>query len=120
MNKTQKAITSEIVSNLSEYDIMDVKKAEVRKYEFTEPRSFFITGEAFCYIQALDKAFVGTDSYMGFAYFWGQEYKQTLREANNKQRQKVHNAFIKEGLVLHEDSPKHKLIVDKYCKSVKL
>ncbi len=116
--KTKTQIAKEFKENLSGYIFPKVVEAQVFKYDFTEPRKLFVTGQAFDYLNALDRTFIGTNSYLGFAYFWGQEYKHTLRSANNAQRQRVHNAFIKAELDLTEASPEHEVIVNKYCKNV--
>ena len=117
--KTNPEILEQFNSEMKEYSIGPSYNNEVSPHSFTEAHRFFVTGKAFHYISALDKTFVGTDSYMGFAYFWGQEYKHTLREANNTQRQRVHNALIKAGIDLGSESPEYEAIVKKYCKSVK-
>ena len=45
-----------------------------------------ITDEATQSLYKLDQEFVGTQNYMGLAYFWGQEYKHCLRQATVSQR----------------------------------
>tara|TARA_R110002096_G_scaffold434331_1_gene655579 strand:+ start:372 stop:734 length:363 start_codon:yes stop_codon:yes gene_type:complete len=119
IGKSKKEILDQFNNELKEYRIGDSFSNGVKPYEFTEASKIFITGESYLYLRALDKTFVGTSSYMGFAYFWGQEYKHTLREANNTQRQRVHNALIKAGIDLGSESPEYEAIVKKYCKSVK-
>tara|TARA_R110002012_G_scaffold53447_1_gene137457 strand:- start:287 stop:640 length:354 start_codon:yes stop_codon:yes gene_type:complete len=116
--KTKTKIAKEFNENLVGYRFPEVKEEPVGKHEFTETQKLFVTGQAFDYLNALDKTFIGTNSYMGFAYFWGQEYKHTLRSANNTQRQRVHNAMVKAGLELTEASPEHEAIVRKYCKNI--
>lgn len=59
----------------------------------------------------LDAALVGTPDYMGIAYFWSMAYKHALRNASVKDRQRVHDAFLKSGLPLGGDSPEHEKIV---------
>lgn len=117
--KTKTQIVKEFNANLVDYQFPKVKEGPVSRHDFTEPQKLFVTGQAFDYLNALDKTFIGTNSYMGFTYFWGQEYKHTLRSANNTQRQRVHNAMVKAGLDLTGASPEHKAIVEKYCKGVK-
>tara|TARA_R100000654_G_scaffold39856_1_gene65705 strand:+ start:461 stop:742 length:282 start_codon:yes stop_codon:yes gene_type:complete len=39
----------------------------------------------------LDKKFIGTEHYMGVAYFWGHEYKHTMRDLSYAKRRKIHN-----------------------------
>ena len=45
-------------------------------------------------IHKLDKSYVGTNNYMGLAYFWDHEVKHWLRDATPFQRVKVHKLFI--------------------------
>ena len=103
-------------NNLADHD---TAMASLFNCEFRDPQKLFLTGQSFTYLNALDKTFIGTACYLGFAYFWGQEYKHTLRSANNAQRQRVHMAFIKADLDLTGASPQHKAIVEKYCKGVR-
>jgi hypothetical protein len=49
-------------------------------------------------LNKLDKSFVGTNDYMGLAYFWDHEVKWWLREATAYQRVKVHKLFIKNNV----------------------
>ena len=116
--KSKTRIAKEFNENLVGYQWPEVKEGPVGRHEFTGAQKLFVTGQAFGYLNALDKTFIGTSSYMGFAYFWGQDYKHTLRDANNTQRQRVHNAMVKAGLELTEASPEHEAIVKKYCKNI--
>ena len=38
----------------------------------------------------IDYKFVGTEDYLGLAYFWGHEYKHTLRDISIAKRRKIH------------------------------
>ena len=49
-------------------------------------------------LDKLDKSFVGTNDYMGLAYFWDHEIKWWLRDATAYQRVKVHKLFIKNNV----------------------
>lgn len=49
-------------------------------------------------IYKLDKKFIGTEDYMGIAYFWGHEYKHYLRDATISQRRRIHNKALTLGL----------------------
>ena len=49
-------------------------------------------------VMKLDKGFVGTDSYMGVAFFWDHELKHVLREASVSTRVRVHAAFLERGV----------------------
>lgn len=65
----------------------------------------------------LDESFIGTTEYMGLAYFWGYEYKFTLRDCTIKNRIKIHDAWLKAGLPLNGASNLHKAILDKITKN---
>jgi hypothetical protein len=51
----------------------------------------------FSAINNLDKGFIGTDDYLGIAYFWGHGVKHWLREFTPCQRQNVHKELLKSG-----------------------
>ena len=42
-------------------------------------------------IHRLDESYIGTKDYMGVAYFWGHEYKHTMRDLSYAKRRKIHN-----------------------------
>lgn len=62
----------------------------------------------------LDEKYIGTDNYMGVAFFWNEEYKWWLRDATAKVRRKVHAAFVKAKLKPDEYSPEHRAVVTKF------
>lgn len=45
-------------------------------------------------LNKLDKSFIGTNDYMGLAYFWDHDIKYWLRDASKYQRVKVHKLFM--------------------------
>ena len=45
-------------------------------------------------IHKLDKSYVGTNNYMGLAYFWDHEIKHWLRDATPYERVKIHKLFL--------------------------
>lgn len=49
-------------------------------------------------IYKLDKKFIGTQDYMGVAYFWSHEYKHILRDMSITQRRRVHKKALKLGI----------------------
>jgi hypothetical protein len=49
-------------------------------------------------LNKLDKSFIGTNDYMGLAYFWDHEVKWWLRDATSYQRVKIHKLFIKNNV----------------------
>jgi hypothetical protein len=57
-----------------------------------------ITWEASGDIYALDLKYVGTKNYMGVAYFWGHEYKHTLRDLSYAKRKKIHNLGLEKNI----------------------
>jgi len=46
-------------------------------------------------IYKLDKKFIGTEDYMGVAYFWSHEYKHFLRDFTVSQRRRIHKKALK-------------------------
>ncbi len=64
----------------------------------------------------LDTSLIGTEDYMGYAYFWDMEYKHYLRNATFAERQKVHKAFLKAGLNVSDASSEHMFIVQRFLK----
>jgi hypothetical protein len=64
-----------------------------------------------------DTACIGTKEYQGYAYFWQHEYKHFLRDCTRAQRKRVHNTWLKEGLLLDGISSNHMEIVQEIvCK----
>lgn len=57
-----------------------------------------ISWEARINVLRLDKKYIGTKDYMGVAYFWGHEYKHTLRELSYAKRRKIHNIGIDKNI----------------------
>ena len=49
-------------------------------------------------IYKLDKKFIGTEDYMGIAYFWGHEYKHYLRDFTISQRRRIHKKALNLGV----------------------
>lgn len=64
-------------------------------------------------IRDLDETFVGTNDYMGIAYFWNMEYKYDLRDAPPNKKKAVHDALLKAGLPLDGVSPQHEAVLRK-------
>ena len=62
---------------------------------------------------ALDRSFVGTRDYMGYAYFWNIHYRYPLRHATCTQRQRVHDALLEAGLALNGATPEHAAVIRK-------
>ena len=64
----------------------------------------------------LDRSFIGTEHYMGYAYFWNYEYRHYLRDATISSTRKVHHALLKAGLAVDGESEEHYKIICKYTK----
>jgi len=75
-----------------------------------------ISNAAFTKMYELDKQFVGTENYMGLAYYWNYEYRHYLRDAKPYIRMKVHNSFLLENLPIADATEKHFQIIKKHTK----
>lgn len=75
-----------------------------------------ISNAAFSKMYELDKQFVGTENYMGLAYYWNYEYRHYLRDAKPYIRMKVHNSFLLENLPIADATEKHFQIIKKHTK----
>ena len=62
---------------------------------------------AFMKILEVDKDFVGTENYMGFAFFWAYEYRHYMRSQRPHTLRKIHNAFLSNKMGLSGQSEKH-------------
>ena len=71
---------------------------------------------AFMFLLQSDQNLIGTENYIGLAYYWSHEYRNYLRDASPYVRRKVHNEFIKQQLDLAGSSDKHLSIIRKYTK----
>jgi|11BtaG_2_1085332.scaffolds.fasta_scaffold42656_3 hypothetical protein len=67
-------------------------------------------------IYKLDKKFIGTEDYMGVAYFWSHEYKHTLRDISITQRRRIHKKALKLGIDFTEVGAKQWEIISKVLK----
>jgi hypothetical protein len=72
--------------------------------------------DAYMAIAKVDRDFVGTQNYMGLAYYWNHEYRHYLRDATYKQRVTVHDALLKHGLALDGISNLHEQIIKQKTK----
>jgi hypothetical protein len=72
--------------------------------------------EAYMLLWHSDKNFVGTQNYVGLAYYWNYDYRHYLRDASPYLKRKVHSEFIKNGLDLTGSTEKHLSIIRKYTK----
>lgn len=75
--------------------------------------TLYLTANAREEVHALDKELVGTDDYMGLAYFWAYEYRYPMRETSAYYRVCVHRAFLAAGLEPAGESTEHQAIIDR-------
>ena len=76
------------------------------KYEetcYTLSVAFKMGSDAYSKLNKLDASLIGTDSYMGVAYFWDHEVKQTMRDMTPKFRKIIHDALILNDIQPHDD-----------------
>jgi len=55
-------------------------------------------------LYALDRTYVGTEHYLGLAYYWDHEVKHWMRDASTAKRKKIHELLLKAGETLVEDA----------------
>jgi len=60
-----------------------------------------------------DRKLIGTPDYMGIAWFWkfSNPQKQVFSTASMKNRRRIHNEYLEQGLDIHGDSGIHRMIV---------
>lgn len=65
-----------------------------------------------------DRQLVGTPDYMGLAWFWksSNPQKQVFSTASIKNRRKIHNEYLAQGLDIDGDSGIHRMIVHRILK----
>ena len=49
-------------------------------------------------VKDLDTTLIGTQNYMGMAYFWDHDVKHTMRDVTPKVRKIIHDTALREGL----------------------
>jgi hypothetical protein len=82
------------------------KQEEIMSYKLTIPETAYIE------VLELDKTFVGTNKYMGLAYFWAHEYRHYLRDTTDANRRRVHSEFLTGGMELNGVSSHHESIIE--------
>ena len=80
--------------------------------EMTECVTIPLSGEMFIKLYEWDKTLIGTEEYMGLAYFWSHEYKHYLRAATCLQRKNAHDRILRAGLELSGESDEHLRIIE--------
>jgi hypothetical protein len=66
-------------------------------------------------ILQLDRELIGTEDYMGLAFFWDYNYRHQLRDASPAQRRRVHEKLRMAGYKLDGISDMHSQIIDQVC-----
>lgn len=59
----------------------------------------------------LDKTFIGTDDYIGMAYFWNYEYRHSMRPVSYATARRVHTVLLAAGLDVRHASSEHEAII---------
>ena len=76
---------------------------------------YTLTQEAHHKLWELDRSFIGTEHYMGLAYFHNYIYRHILRDDPSiSQRRKIHAALLKRGLKPIDVSYEHNEVIAKY------
>lgn len=75
-----------------------------------------VTLPAFTKIMEIDEELIGTEHYIGVAFFWNYEYRHYLRDASTAKRQKVHRLFMENNLDVSGRSDRHLQIIRKVTK----
>ena len=76
-----------------------------------------ISFEATRHLLALDKNFIGTEDYLGLAYFWKScDFKWCLRETSIAKRKKIHRLWLRENLPMTCETRRHWELVAKVLK----
>jgi len=67
-------------------------------------------------ISKIDESFIGTDNYMGLAYFWSvdNDYKHMLRDCGPLKRSRIHGELLSLNLSLNGNSEEHHKIFKKH------
>jgi len=61
-----------------------------------------------------DREMIGTNGYLGLAYFWNYDYRHALRPASPYLRRKVYTAMIRAGLEPDGNTEKHTAIIKRF------
>lgn len=70
-----------------------------------------ITLKAYTALYEIDQTFIGTENYMGIAYFWHYAFRHYLRDASDYERIIVHKAFLAHNLSVSDETQLHWQIV---------
>ena len=75
-----------------------------------------LTYKAYSSLYDIDQTFIGTENYMGIAYFWHYAFRHYLRDATDYQRVRVHKAFLDHNLNVSDETVLHWQIVKNIIK----
>jgi hypothetical protein len=75
----------------------------------------YLTHEQYTRLLAVDEEWLGSEHYMGLAWFWNYEYRFHLRDASALKRVEVHDTLLATGLPLDGESPEHLAIIEDIC-----
>lgn len=70
-----------------------------------------ITLKAYSALYEIDQTFIGTENYMGIAYFWHYAFRHYLRDASYYERITVHKTFLYHNLSVSDETQLHWQIV---------
>ncbi len=73
-----------------------------------------ISFDAYKAIKKIDESFIGSDNYMGVAWFHNYEYRHDMRGLSIAKRKKIHDAMVKAGLDLSGIGQKHNTIMAQF------
>ena len=79
------------------------KKEYWNEPEETECSNIPLTMCGYLALQETDSFLVGTQYYMGLAWFWHRDYRHYLRDRTPNQLKKIHDLFIKNEIPLLEN-----------------
>jgi len=70
-----------------------------------------ISMQAYLALNRLDKTLIGTEDYIGVAYFWAWDYRYYLRDVSYAKRRQVHRTLLRDGLDVDSASDEHEAII---------
>ena len=92
----------------------DIIKPKLESYNYNLQVNFPNSKKTNWYkLNKLDKSFIGTFEYMGFAWYWDHDIKYYMREATAKQKKYIHDSFVLNNVPLKKD----KITNNKYFKT---
>tara|TARA_R110000803_G_scaffold162144_1_gene225757 strand:- start:290 stop:535 length:246 start_codon:yes stop_codon:yes gene_type:complete len=71
-----------------------------------------ISSEAYKALHALDKTYIGTEDYMGIAWYHAHEFRHYMRDTTIAKRRNIHKILLSLDLPLNGDSDEHAEIIE--------